>query len=725
MATDNALKRSREDKEEGAFSTPRSASHRRSLAHSRSFTDPTNHDESNATTTTGANASAPGAPDAPSKKKQRKLPHEKLYLDALPASPRYSKSLMHKSQLAFVTVTPHTDFLITASVDGVVKFWKKMVNATATSAADGKGDGSGKDKNAAAQSQDVEFVKQYRAHKGEITGVSASVDGRGFASAATDNTIKIFDVTSFGAYILLPYTTRSPLQCQNSSLTNGCPDLLAILSLKYTPRRVCWAHQRGAPLPLLAVTDDASSKIDIFDGRGENPEPLYTTTTLHRAPVCALAYNAVYNCAISADEAGMVEYWRPPARGGGGGGDGAFSKPDNVFALKSSTNLFVFRKAKSRPASLTVSPDGQRFASFSFPDRQVRVFDFASGRLYRSYDESLATLSEMHQAGTALFKLDDIDFGRRMAVERGLDEHESHSAAHHRVNVVFDESGHFILYGSLMGIKCINTYTNKVVRVFGKDEGFRALNIALYQGQPLKKDVTTVSMAASANPLLAQAEQRDALLASTGHAKVRFYMFTNDTEITKTVRDVQNEKLELNDPEKRAAVAGAGGAGAGALVEADAPRGTGAVLHTSLGDIHLRLYPSAAPQTVENFVVHARNGYYNGTIFHRVIRKFMVQGGDPLGDGTGGESIWGGDFADEISSLKHDRAYTLSMANAGPNTNRSQFFITTNKTPWLDGKHTIFGRAVKGMDVVHRIENVKTFKEKPVHDVRIVSITIT
>lgn len=452
------------------------------------------------------------------------------------------------------------------------------------------------------------------------------------------------------------------------------------------------------------MTDDASSKIDIFDGRGDKSEPLYTTTTVHRAPVSAIAFNDAYNCIISADESGMIEYWRAT--------DGSFAKPDNVFELKSSTNLFAFKKTKSKPSSISISPDGHRFATFSFPDRQVRVFDFASGKLYRSYDESLGTLSEMHQAGTALFKLDDIDFGRRMAVERSLEGADSA----HRVNVIFDESGHFILYGSLMGIKCINTYTNKVLKVFGKDEGFRALNIAMYQGQPQKKDVTTVSMAASSNPLLAQAEERDALLASTGYSKVRFFMFTNDTEISKTVRDVQNEKIELNQDTR---------AGAGPLVEAEETGGSSAILHTSLGDIHLRLYPSAAPKTVENFVTHARNGFYNNTIFHRVIRKFMIQGGDPLGDGTGGESIWGGDFEDEFSTLKHDRPYTLSMANAGPNTNRSQFFITTNKTPWLDGKHTIFGRVTKGMDIVHRIENVKAFKEKPVNDVKIVSISIT
>ena len=127
--------------------------------------------------------------------------------------------------------------------------------------------------------------------------------------------------------------------------------------------------------------------------------------------------------------------------------------------------------------------------------------------------------------------------------------------------------------------------------------------------------------------------------------------------------------------------------------------GTSAVMHTTLGDIFLKLFPNAAPKAVENFSTHAKNGYYDGTVFHRVIPKyafllmlltmrFMIQGGDPKGDGTGGESIWGKSFDDEISDLKHGK-YTLSMANAGKNTNGSQFFITTEATPWLDGKHTV------------------------------------
>merc|ERR1711900_29452 len=149
--------------------------------------------------------------------------------------------------------------------------------------------------------------------------------------------------------------------------------------------------------------------------------------------------------------------------------------------------------------------------------------------------------------------------------------------------------------------------------------------------------------------------------------------------------------------------------------------GRQATLHTTMGDIVIKLYPKECPKTVENFSVHSRNGYYDGIIFHRVIKNFMLQTGDPNGDGTGGESIWGGDFADEFSrALKHDRPFTVSMANAGPNTNGSQFFITTVPAAWLDHKHTVFGRVEQGIDVVQGLEKAQCDSEdRPLVDVKI------
>ena len=134
----------------------------------------------------------------------------------------------------------------------------------------------------------------------------------------------------------------------------------------------------------------------------------------------------------------------------------------------------------------------------------------------------------MQQAGTALQKLEAVDFGRRLAVEREIES----QSLRNRPNVIFDESGHFILYGSLLGIKVVNTYTNRVVRLLAKDEqGMgRPVNLTLYQGAPQKKKLVTVDMAASSNPLLQEAEQRDPILVSTANKKGRFYMFNSDQE---------------------------------------------------------------------------------------------------------------------------------------------------------------------------------------------------
>ncbi len=184
---------------------------------------------------------------------------------------------------------------------------------------------------------------------------------------------------------------------------------------------------------------------------------------------------------------------------------------------------------------------------------------------------------------------------------------------------------------------------------------------------------------------------------------------------------------------------------------------TVAVMHTNMGDIKIKLFPEFAPKTVENFTTHAKNGYYNGLIFHRVIKDFMIQGGDPTGTGMGGESIWGSSFEDEFNPAVHNIRGALCMANAGPNTNGSQFFIVQASecpaqmlsqmkqigdeggfseaviadyealggTPWLDYRHTVFGYVFEGMDTVDDIANVKVgANDKPMYDVTIDSVEI-
>lgn len=177
-----------------------------------------------------------------------------------------------------------------------------------------------------------------------------------------------------------------------------------------------------------------------------------------------------------------------------------------------------------------------------------------------------------------------------------------------------------------------------------------------------------------------------------------------------------------------------------------------ATIKTNRGDIKVALFPEQAPKTVKNFIELSKQGYYDGIIFHRVITDFMIQGGDPTGTGMGGESIYGEKFEDEFSKDVFNLRGALSMANAGPNTNGSQFFIVQNQnvpgnmlgqlegagfpeeiieayknggTPWLDFKHTVFGHVVEGMDVVDEISTVqKDNQDRPIHDVVIETIEV-
>ncbi|KAI8980800.1 hypothetical protein BDB01DRAFT_795626 [Pilobolus umbonatus] len=589
--------------------------------------------------------------EAPRKRKKT-LAYEKLFLDHMPNADMYERSYMHRDTLNQIAITKN-DFVITTSVDGHLKFWKKT--------------GSG-----------IEFVKHYKSHMSSIVDISMSADNELLATISDDMALKVYDVTNF--------------------------DMINMIKLKYRPKSVCWIHQKGQAQALVAVSEADNSNIHIYDGRSEG-KSLHTLSKMHSKPVHIMEYNSRYNFVVSVDSIGMIEYWSPAE---------PFDLPSNLeFELKSETDLYEFRKKKSVPTCLTFSADGLNFVTMSFPDRQIRLFKTLTGKMFREYDESLQVISEMQQAGTALYKLDDMEFGRRLAVEKELEK--SNQARF--VNAVFDETGNFIIYGALLGIKVLNIHTNRVVRVIGKSESNRFVNVALYQGAPKKKGIYTMAMAASDNASLRESQELDPTLFCSAFNKNRFYMLTRrePTDGTsKGDRDIFNEKPSREEQT------------VAATQERKQMLGTSAIIRTTCGDIHMRLFPDAAPKAVENFVTHSKNGYYDNLIFHRVIKGFMIQTGCPFGDGTGGESIWGDDFEDEFSrEYRHDRPYTVSMANAGPNTNGSQFFITVAPTTWLDNKHSVFGRVTAGMDVVKSIESAKVDKtNKPYDDIKIINIEI-
>ncbi|CAH1243726.1 PPWD1 [Branchiostoma lanceolatum] len=594
--------------------------------------------------------------EAAKPKKRKVLEFEQIFLDNLPNAESYERSYMHRDVITYVAVSKgivgssdRTDFILTASCDGHLKFWKKA-------------------------DEGIEFVKHFRVHLGNVECLAVSTDGTMACTVSDDQAMKVFDVINF--------------------------DMINMMKLGYHPGVAEWIFKSGDPICAVACTEKKSGVIHIYDGRAATR--LHTLPKMHSARVLFMKYNPVYDVVVSADETGMVDYWSGPA--------GEYKFPKNVgFEFKTDTSLYEFAKCKTLPIALAFSPDGKRFATIA-RDRKVRVFKFLTGKLIRVFDESLQVFTEMQQMRQ---QLPNMEFGRRMAVERDIEK----SAAQNLANIVFDESGNFILYSTMLGIKVINLHTNKCVRVIGKPENVRFMQLAIFQGSAKKpKAHVTVELRASDNPSL-QNTDLDPILFCTAYKKNRFYLFSKREGRTSddSERDIFNEK-----PSKDEIMAATQSSTSQRVAES-------AVLHTVLGDIVIKLFPLECPKTIENFCVHTRNGFYNGHIFHRVIKSFMIQTGDPTGTGTGGESIWGGEFEDEFHpKLKHDRPYTVSMANAGPNTNGSQFFITVVPTPWLDNKHTVFGRVVKGMEVVNKISQVKTHPktDKPYEDISIISITL-
>ncbi|XP_022820066.1 peptidylprolyl isomerase domain and WD repeat-containing protein 1 [Spodoptera litura] len=594
----------------------------------------------------------PSEASKPKPKKRKVLEFESLYMENLPSSETYEFSYMHRDVVTHIVVTK-TDFVITASQDGHLKFWKK-------------------------QEEGIEFVKHFRCHLAPISHVATKTTGTLLCTASPEKTIKVFDVINF--------------------------DMINMISIEFEPYIAEWVHSAGDPISALAISEKASNKIHIFDGTQTSSTPLHTFQTLHQATVTTIKYNPVYETAVSVDKAGIIEYWTGPKH--------EYQFPKTVqLESKLDTDLYEFVKKKTYPTALAFSPDGKKMASISL-DRKVRVFNFLSGKLHKVLDESLQRFQDLqHQTQ----QLPNMEFGRRMAAERDLEKSDSV----HLANVLFDASGHFVIYATMMGVKVVNLVTNRCVAMLGKPENLRPLHLALFQGRTNQSKVaTTLEMEGSENPTLLNVKT-DPTLFCTAYKKNRFYMFSrrspDDIKSPDADRDIFNEK-----PSKEDIISATEGQGVQRLYEQ-------AILHTSLGDVHIRIFGKDVPKTAENFCVHSRNGYYNGHVFHRVIKGFMVQTGDPTGTGTGGESIWGGEFADEFKPhLKHDRPYTVSMANAGPNTNGSQFFITLAPTPWLDNKHTVFGRVVRGMEVVQNIGSVKTNPktDKPYEDVRIISVTV-
>mmetsp|Transcript_8167 Transcript_8167/g.9575 ORF Transcript_8167/g.9575 Transcript_8167/m.9575 type:complete len:736 (-) Transcript_8167:356-2563(-) len=686
----------------------------------------------------------------------------------LKSTKHYQVSYAHRNIVTHICYSTNHSFLMTASDDGICKFWKRnfVSNASSPSTSSDQKDAAG-----SAAGGIIEFVKSYISHTCPISCLV--MDGIGGNTAATigesDGTLKLYDVSTFDV--------TGIIRTQNPQLPLGSNAAFV------APGQSMLAVSSGG-----GAGGKSNGSIYLFNIITMDPQPVKVLTMHGKSTVTVLAYCTRHKCVISGDERGILEVWSMHDEHcvNGSSWGSVVNEKDNGINWSAATkfqqtDLYKLVKKKVTPLSLTIdnnsTSDNTLFAIYG-SDHRIRVFNLVTGKLVITYDERVENVYGSNGSSTkSNYGMDQIEYGKRQALETEISEMTpiydySHASvdklqsSRQKLQLSFVNSSsqnHSLLaIPTICGIKIINVSTNACIRLIGRNDAssLRFLGLCICTPAPSKIDGRTQQFHLARGGKTSKTEAEEAedvydpaagpLIVTTAYKKRRLFLFSNhdpcedylsasgtisgrsavmtaeDANQAKLSRDVLNEPPDSDDLLL-------GGNDHTHDSQQNSKLGREAILRTTMGDIHIKLFSSADdvnvfPQkTIENFVGLANKGYYNDVIFHRVIKGFMIQTGDPLGDGTGGESLWGGEFEDEfVKGLRHDRPFTVSMANAGPHTNGSQFFITTVPAPWLDNKHTVFGRVTRGMDVCTHIENVKVDEQdKPLDkDILITGVDI-
>ena len=384
--------------------------------------------------------------------------------------------------------------------------------------------------------------------------------------------------------------------------------------------------------------------------------------SIHEHQISCLLYSQPLDVILACDISGTIGVYStmPP------------HQPANLhWKMKLKTDLYLLNKLKTHATAAVTSNDGQ-ICAFVCMDQHVRVFDLMSGKCLMDV-------------------LVDCDVKSQCA---------------------FDHSDHYLFIPTNKnGIICTVIKQSKdleIIREYGKSDGVHFNKIAIHQH--IKADLT-FELATSNNPTLHDMLTIDPVLI--GIANNRFYVFNNSDPLQED-RNHENEKQIEPEPVPNKSE----------LINVPKILPKFVILHTSQGDITIQLYGDYAPKMVYNFTELIKRGYYKNMTWHRIVKGFMIQTGDPNGDGTGGASIYGEPFKDEIG-LRHD-AYSVSMANNGKDLNTSQFFITVRECSWLNEKNSVFGKVIDGIDTVHAINDMETDEnDMPKQRIKLIDCTIS
>ncbi len=591
-------------------------------------------------------------------------------LNYLPMTNNYSISYLQSDIIDNIYCTNKTDFIFTTSYDGVIQFWKKIPKG-------------------------IEFVKKFNAHQYRISGTSINKEGNLICTCShKDLFIKIFDIINF---YLLDY-----------------------IPLKYYPFLCEFIIADPKTINhIIAISEKDKGIIHILD---INKKKEISIVSIHKDSIITnIKFNYKYNICLSTSNTGLIEYWSKTVSNNNAinnnnfifGKDNdneiiddiiKFDFPKNSikFKFKSQTDLFkLYDKTKKNPIlNLTLSPKNNYFG-ITDKSRNIYIFNFLTGKIIYKI--------ENNQYNSQLNENQKIEI-----IEKEIDKNIE---TQNQPNIQFDESENYIYYPTYEGIKLVNIKNKNFIKIIGKKEKLRYIFICLFQGESLRNKSGIITEKKMLNDENINSDKIiDPLLLCTAYKSNRFYIFSKDEPDNKIKRDMMNEEIE--EIKNKSNINNKNSKNKEII---DLPEK--AVIDTTKGEIFIKLFINECPKATKNFITLGKRGYYDGLIFHRVIKNFMIQTGDPRGNGTGGESIYGKPFKDEFNeNLKHE-AFTVSMANSGPDTNGSQFFITTVPCHWLDNKHTVFGRVYDGTDVVKVIEDTKVDKHnKPYEDIKIVTI---
>ena len=544
--------------------------------------------------------------DGPSGQQQpKKRSRSSRLLEEIPTSAHYQISFMHKTTVTHVISSGRHGYVITACEEGVVKFWKRT-----SAEPPEKQMAGGKE----PPTPCLEFVKSFTAHIGPVVSLCLDPSEDTVASIGSDGLIKLYDVSTFDATAMLK--------------TNQ--------SFGYA---ACFLQDASRD-SLLAISSASDGNIFVYSTTSLQ---LIQTLSFHFKPVTCLAYNQQHKCCVSADEQGILEIWDCTSGSKEGEAVGATcSKASNQFYFESKASTDLYKLAKKKTFARSICMSSNYFVVYA-ADHKIHVFQLSTGKIQVRYDERLDVYAAKSGAN---YGMDSIEFGKRAATERELEEHPRLPT---QQMVQMDPSERYLLVSTMVGIKIIEWEKNRVLKIIGKADAsqLRFLSFCLSLGDA-KMD-QQMQLARGASSSIAMGDRKvsnDALVIVLAYNQRRFYVFSRvdpfkDSKPSEEVsRDIWNEAPTAQD-ELLATGGNATNAGSQAMSFSKA------ILRTSMGDIHIKLFPEV-PKTLENFCGHARSGYYDNVIFHRVIQGFMIQTGDPLGDGTGGESIWGGEFEDEF-----------------------------------------------------------------------------